>query len=34
MLHMQRDLAVNDVKVEDEGDCPAADASVGLSPAV
>ena len=34
MLHMQRDLAINDVEVEDEDDCPAADASVGLSPAV
>jgi hypothetical protein len=33
MLHMQRDLAVNDVEVE-EDDCPAADATVGLSPAM
>ena len=34
MLHMQRDLAINDVEVKGEDDCPAADASVGLSPAV
>ncbi|KAG9629033.1 hypothetical protein KCU64_g17636, partial [Aureobasidium melanogenum] len=34
MLHMQHDLAANDVDVDSDGDCPAADAAVGLSPAM
>jgi hypothetical protein len=34
MLHMQRDLAVNDVEAEDKGDYLTADALVGLLPAI
>ena len=34
MLYMQRNLAINNVKVKDEDDCPIADALVGLLPAI
>ena len=34
MEHLQHNIAAVDVDVESDEDCPAADATVGLSPAV